>query len=342
MSKFNGHKFTHPSQTWRPSLHRLWALAILLTFALSIPLSQSGATEERHVVVVRQQEDKNSKRLIRGIKSEFRRSNQTAALDVITVSGLSGNSQELLDSLRALHPTVIVPIGSHITQIVSDSITDVSIVFGAVLQPVSSGFVKQNDRPGGRVTGASLDISPALQFKYFKQIYPNLRKLGIIYSDETASMIPHAEIVAKANGIELHTLKIRKLSGGRTGREVNKALDSLLPIVDGLWSLADPSVFSPISTKLVIKRTLQKKIPFMGFSSTIVASGALFALDFDYKDIGRQVGELSDQILAGADPGKLPVTTPDIVWFHYNEKTSTRIAIAIPEELRAVAKEVFK
>ncbi len=315
---------------------------LLLSLLFGLVLVRPAFAKGRRVVVIRQQEDRNSSRLIRGIKSEFKRSGETADLDVITISELQEHQKDLLDSLRTIDPSVLVPVGSHITEIVSNSIADIPIIFAAVFQPESSGFINRSDKAVNNMTGASLDIPPALQFKYFKQIYPALSRLGLVYSDETAQLIPHAKIVAEASGIELIVLKIEKLAGRGSGREVKKALDSLLPIVDGLWSLADPSVFSPIATKLVIKRTLQDKIPFMGFSSTIVASGALFALDFDYKDIGRQVGELSRKVLSGSTAGTLQATTPEIVWFHYNERTSQRIAVTIPEKLRAVAKEVHK
>jgi len=119
-------------------------------------------------------------------------------------------------------------------------------------------------------------------------------------------------------------------------------LDSLLAQVDGLWSLADGKVFSKIGTKLIIKRTLVKKTPFMGFSSTIVSSGALFALDIDYKDVGRQTAELVERTLAGEAISAIPVTIPRMIWFHYNENTALRVATEIPEELRVVAKEVHQ
>jgi len=327
-----------PAVNWS----RLALVAGALTLTGLIPGALSAFAASKSIVVVRQQDDKNSKRLIRGIKSTFKRSNQNAVIDIITISTLSNGNRSLFDSLRLLNPSIIVPLGSHITTLISDSIHDAPLVFGAVIQPESSGFIKSKEHPGGNITGASLDISPALQFKYFKQIYPNLHKLGIIYSDETARIIPHAKVVAKAAGIELYALKVEQRAGRANGRAVKKALDSLLQVVDGLWSLADPAIFSRVSTKLLVRQTIANKVPFMGFSSTVVASGALFALDFDYKDIGRQVGELCERVLSGESPGALPVTSPDIVWFHYNEITSSRIAVSIPEELRAVAKEVYK
>jgi putative ABC transport system substrate-binding protein len=80
----------------------------------------------------------------------------------------------------------------------------------------------------------------------------------------------------------------------------------------------------------------------MGFSRHVVESGALFALDFDYKAIGFQAGEIVKLVLAGQKPSAIPVTLADLVWFHYNEKTAEHVKVKIPDELVAVAKEVYR
>jgi len=36
------------------------------------------------------------------------------------------------------------------------------------------------------------------------------------------------------------------------------------------------------------------------------------------------------------------VAVPGIIWFHYNEKTAKHISVTIPEDLAAVAKEVYR
>ncbi len=120
------------------------------------------------------------------------------------------------------------------------------------------------------------------------------------------------------------------------------ALDSLAGNVEGIWSVADPNLFNPQSTKFILINALRRGLPLMGFSRNVVESGALFALDFDYKAIGRQAGELANQIIRGTPASSLSVTTPDIIWFHYNEKTAQHMSITIPAELVAIAKEVYR
>ena len=149
-------------------------------------------------------------------------------------------------------------------------------------------------------------------------------------------LISPSMVVAEQMGIQLVPIKIEDV------KEIPRALDSLARTVDGIWSVADPNLFSPQSTKYILLNCLRKGLPFMGFSRYVVESGALFALDFDYKAIGRQAGEIVNKVIAGADPGSIPVSDPDIIWFHYNEKTAEHLNLVMPGELVAVAKEVYR
>jgi putative ABC transport system substrate-binding protein len=125
-------------------------------------------------------------------------------------------------------------------------------------------------------------------------------------------------------------------------RDLPQALDSLAKVAQGFWSVADQNLFDPQTTKYILLNSLRRGIPFMGFSRYVVESGALFALDFDYKAIGRQAGKTTVKILDGENPGEIPVTTPDIIWFHYNEKTARHMNVEVPPELVAIAKEVYR
>jgi putative ABC transport system substrate-binding protein len=204
------------------------------------------------------------------------------------------------------------------------------------MYPVISGFVRSMNAPGGNITGASLTIAADIQFKYFKRIVPSLKTIGVLYSQNTAPLIPSSIVVAADQGFRLVAIQINN------ERELSGALDSLIRTCDGIWSLADQNVFSPQATRYILLNTVKSGKPFMGFSRNVVESGALFALDFDYKAIGRQAGAQICQILRGARPSDIPVSSPDIIWFHYNEMTAQRLHISLPPDLVAVAKEVYR
>jgi len=278
----------------------------------------------------------STQRTLQGAKKVINRSQQDVSFHAFLLNQNQSEKQLLVDSLKVLKPKVILTIGSPATNFAKENFRDNPIVFAGVINPVLSGFVNSITNPGGNITGASLDIPTNIQFKYFKQIVPNMKKVGILYTRSTASLIPSAKVVAQQMGLSLEAIEIID------NKDIPKALDSLGSTVDGIWSVADPDLFDPQSTRYILLNTIRKSIPFMGFSRYVVESGALFALDFDYKAVGFQAGDMVSKILSGMKPSEIRISTVDVIWFHYNENTAKHINVIIPEDLVMIAKEVYR
>jgi putative ABC transport system substrate-binding protein len=278
----------------------------------------------------------STQRSVSGEKSVVKAQNPQAVFHDFVLQPGTAHEQVVQDSIKALRPRLILTVGSSATQFATESFPDIPVVFCSVMYPVIQGFVETFARPGGNCTGASLSIPADIQFKYFKQIIPSLKTVGVLYTDNTAALIPPSIVVAKQMGLKLMAVKVS------SEKELSASLDSIAKVADGIWSVADPNLFNPQSTKFILVNALRRGIPFMGFSRNVVESGALFALDFDYKAIGRQAGDLANHVINGAKPQDLAVTTPDIIWFHYNEKTAQHMNITIPPELVTIAKEVYR
>lgn len=296
----------------------------------------SQASRRIDIAVLMSDSLTSTMRTLHGAQKAIKRRHSQATFHSFHINRYSDETLQIVDSVRAIRPALLLTIGSSATEFAQDSFTDLPIVFAAVMYPVLSGFVESTARPGRNTTGASIDVPVDVQFKYFKRIVPDLKRVGVLYSNSTASLIPPAAADAKDLNLKLVPVKVDDAG------ELAEALDSLATVVDGIWSLADPNLFDPQSTRYILLRTLRKGIPFMGFSRNIVASGALFALDFDYKAVGRQAGEIANRIISGERPREISVTSADVIWFHYNEKTAKHIEVTIPEELVAVAKEVYR
>jgi putative ABC transport system substrate-binding protein len=234
-----------------------------------------------------------------------------------------------LDTIRQAKPALLLTVGSGATQTAKDNFSDRPIVFSSVLYPVISGFAASFARPGNNMTGASLDIPTDIQFEKCKQIVPSMKKVGVLYTSNTASLIPSSRVVAAEMGLELVAIEVK------TQKDLPKALDSLAKVVDVLWSVADHNLFDPQTTKYILLNSMRHGLPFMGFSRHVVESGALFALDFDYKAIGNR--PVAGESLLTRKPGEIPVRAR-FQWFHYTEKTAQHLNNVIPPELVAVAR----
>lgn len=277
----------------------------------------------------------STKRTISGAKRIISSEHAEAAFHEYLLGGQISETK-LIDSLSHLNVDLLIPVGSRATETVKKHFGNTPTVFSAVLYPAISGFVESLIRPGRQITGASLNISARTQFIYFKEIVPDLKRVGVLYTDQTASLIPPSKVLAEEEGLELIPIKIT------SEKEIAAAIDSLARSAQGIWSVADPLLFTPQATRFIVMRSIKRGVPFMGFSRHVVSSGALFAIDFDYKAIGRQTGRLANEVLNGTQPGDLSVTAPDVVWFHYNEKTASLLGIQVPDRLTVVAKEVYR
>jgi len=307
---------------------------VLAVFCVSARIG--FAQEKLPIAVLMSDSLTSTSRTLHGAKKAILRSNPNVEFsDYLTGQSADADSA-IIKSLKALHPRLVLTIGSAATSLAKQNFTTTPIVFACVMYPVLSGFVESTRTPGGNVTGASLDVPVEVQFRYFKKIIPDIRTIGVLYTTNTASLITAAKIVAGQMGLELVALPINN------GKDLPQALDSLAGLVQGIWSVADPALFDPQATRYILLNTLRKGIPFMGFSRYVVESGALFALDFDYKAVGMQAGQIANRVLKGEPAGNISVSAADVIWFHYNEKTAQHINVRIPEELVAVAKEVYR
>ena len=309
------------------------AIIALTIFSPQHALSHRGRTR---IAVFVSDSLTSTTRTLSGAKKIIKREHPEAQFDKYVIKRAILEDTAIVNKCLASKTDIILTVGTSATEFAKKNFTKIPIVFSSVKYPALSGFVNSSSGTGINITGASLDIPLNIQFSYFKRILPDLKKIGVLYTESTAPLIPSAKIVARQLGLTLIPKLIKE------PKELPKALDSLADVTQGLWSVADPELFDPQSTKFILKTTLHKMIPFMGFSRHVVESGALFALDLDYKAIGYQAGEIINKLIDGADASEIKVTSSDVIYFHYNEKTAKYIKVKIPPELAAMAREVYR
>lgn len=309
---------------------------ILLLSLLAASCLVGSARADYRIAILVSDSLKSTNRTVSGAKSVIKQHHVGTEYRQFLLRSAPIELLAQLDSIRSYSPRIILAVGSAATNLAKREFSETPTVFAAVLYPVLSGFVKSMSNPGSMITGASLNLPVETQFRYFRQIVPNLEQIGVIYTENTAPLVRQAERIAVDMGIRLKAVRVEH------ERDLPLAIDSLRGKIQGLWSLADPTLFTPQGTKYILLNLLKAGIPVMGFSRHVVESGALFGLDFDYKAVGRQSGRIVAQIIDGTSPSRIAVARPDIIWFHYNENTAQYLKIEIPPELMAVAREVYR
>lgn len=312
-----------------------WGIVAAL-LALALAAWPTPAEAAQKIAIITIDEDAATQRTVKGIKQSLDRAGLSVTYLESMLRGSTQTDAHIFDTLRQFNPQLFITVGSYATEQVSAVFPGKPIIFATVMNPLASGFVASMERPGGYITGAALDIPCDKQFHYFKRVVSGIRRIGVLYSSETENIIRQAKVAAQELGITLVALKVEN------EKEIPAAIDSLCRVADALWSVADHTVYTPQSTKHIILQTLRNRIPMMGFSRALVEAGGLFTLDFDFKDIGRQAGDIARRVLSGTNPAEIPIATPGVIYFMYNENTAGQINVVIPGDLLAIAKEVVK
>ncbi len=273
---------------------------------------------------------------LRGFRTELERSRQKLRFYEYNVELSVNRPDELVERIRSRSPDLVVTLGSVATNLIAERIRDVPVVFSLVLP--SSGRKSLDDLRAsqGNVTGATMEIPLATQFRKIREVLPKAKTIAVLYDPEVSGpLVEVARLEAERAGLELVALPVS------SEKDVVRIMRDLDESVDVLWSVADSTVFSPQGLRHILLSTLRTRLPFVGLSPSFVKAGALLALSCDYQDVGRQSGELAVRILDGEAAGNIPIVVPREVSLSLNLHTARQIQVAISEEVAQAAAQLF-
>jgi ABC-type uncharacterized transport system substrate-binding protein len=204
---------------------------------------------------------------------------------------------------------------------------------------VAEGFGKSMSHPGGNMTGfLGVGDVPAKRIELFKEIVPKLRRL-LVLSDPKDPALERSltNLRTAAKGLKLSLVE----RSATTQADVERVFGSLKQSeVDGIFVLSQ-SLNLKFSS-LMVRLSMDKRLPFVGYRREWVAQGALFSYAHDLASVGAPAAQYIDRILKGAKPADLPFQEASHFDFVINLKTAKQIGLTIPPNVLARADKVFK
>ncbi len=185
-------------------------------------------------------------------------------------------------------------------------------------------------------TGVLLGLPLATQLDWLQRLLPEARVFGVLYDPAlNRELIQHAAILAKQRRL---TLEEQPVEGPQA---LPEALKYLPQNIDVIWGLPDATVLTPQTAKQLLLFSFRNRIPLVGPSEAWTKAGALFALDRDYRDMGRQCADLALRIMAGTPAASLPPEHPRQVVLSINTKTAAHMKIPLPMDILGLATKVY-
>ncbi len=215
--------------------------------------------------------------------------------------------------------------------------TDIPVIYTAVTDPVAAELAAEDGTPVGEVTGTSDKLPVEEQLKMIREMLPDAKKIGIMYTTSEANSVSAIEEYKSL--VDKYDFELVE-KGITATADVPLAADDLLSSVDCITNLTDNTVVASLPT--IIEKANEKKIPVFGSEVEQVKIGCLAAEGIDYIALGKQTGKMAAQVLKGEKKAsEIHFETITEPGFYVNNKVAENLGVTVPEDLASSAIESF-
>ncbi|MGB2659143.1 MAG: ABC transporter substrate-binding protein [Pseudolabrys sp.] len=263
---------------------------------------------------------------------------RTIAIEYRWSEGRPERYAEIAGEFVRLKVDAIVTVGSAVP-IVKQATTTIPIVFAVGIDPVGSGLVASLAKPGGNVTGLSLQANDLAgkRLELLRQVVPQLRRLAIIFNagnSQPALEMRDTQAAAHTLGLEVAPLEIRR------AEDIAPVFQSLKTQADALYVAVDQLVVA--NRTRILTLALGARLPTVFSTRDFVKAGAFMSYGPNYSDLFRHSADYVDKILRGTKPGDIPVEQPTKFELVINLTTAKALGLTIPEAFLLRADEVIE
>jgi putative ABC transport system substrate-binding protein len=219
-----------------------------------------------------------------------------------------------------------------------EATSTIPIVSAAYGDAVADGTVKSLARPGGNVTGLTIQPSElsSKRLELLREIIPNVRRLAALVNTHVVAaqeVVAIRTASAKLN-IDANVLDVQ------TAEDIEAAMATLAGQTDALYVYSEP--LTNANKDKIIKAANAAKIPTIFGFREFVASGGLISYGPNFIDLFARAAEFTDKILRGAKPTDLPVQQPVKFDLIINVKAAKALGLSISEIVLTRADEVIE
>lgn len=209
---------------------------------------------------------------------------------------------------------------------------NIPVIFNAVSDPVAANLAKSKTEAMPGITGVSDELPVTEQLKLIREIMPDAKKIGIIYTTSEANSVSTIETYKEQAGEYGFEIVERGISNAA---EIPQAADVILGEVDCITNLTDNTVVDNLP--VVLEKANAANIPVFGSEEEQVGNGCIASAGIDYIELGKIAGEMAAKVLKGEDIANMPYKTITESKVTVNEQVASKLGIVIPEELMAAA-----
>jgi len=263
---------------------------------------------------------------------------RTVAIEYRWDEGRDARDAEIAAEFVRQKVDIILANGKSVAA-VKRATTVIPIVFPLAPDPVGGGYVDSLSRPGGNITGLSIEATDlaSKRLEVLRETVSGLRRVAVMYDrgySQAALEVGAVQNMARTLGLDVMPLEIRR------AEDIAPAFETVKGSADALYVVLNSLINA--NRKRIAALALDARLPAMFGAREYAQVGALVSYGPNFPDLFRRAAEIVDKILRGAKPADIPVEQPTKFELVFNLKTAKAIGLTIPPNLLATADEVIE
>ena len=209
--------------------------------------------------------------------------------------------------------------------------------------PIAQGLAKSLARPGGNITGVSIDTGPSIHGKriaLLREMYPAMSRLAFMTLRIAWQGVqgPAVRAAAETAGIALVAIPLEFPANEADYRSA--VASASREGADAIMVGDSPDVmrYRALIPDLIGAAKLPAIYPFF----ELVQAGGLMAYAFDLVELNKRVANNIDAILHRVNPGEIPFHQASKFELSLNIKTANALWLSVPAALSASADQVIE
>ena len=253
-------------------------------------------------------------------------------------NGQADRLHPLAQELVALKVDVIVTGTDDGTRAARQATGTIPIVAGFFEEdPVSSGFVRSFNRPGGNITGVYTHIAElgAKRLELLKETLPQLTRVAVLWDSQGRAELATLMRAAQSLGIQLLPVELKApydlASVFQSAKRQGAGAVQVVP---------SPELY--INGARLGAQALESGLPLIGETRNLTEAGGLMSYSPEPEEAFYRVGQLIDRLLKGAKASELPIEQMESIKLVVNLKTAKALRLKIPPSVSGRADELIR
>lgn len=262
----------------------------------------------------------------------------------LLIERFSGESRvdgysKLARDVAARNPDVVFAISVSLVLAMKQVTSTVPIV-AMTSDPVGHGIAASIARPGGSITGVTVDPGLELWAKrveLLREVAPKISKLGILATRANPEAAAMRDAADKA-GITVMNSSYVDSGSEQEYRSLFEAMS--LTGTDALFVDGSPEHIT--KRQLIVELAAKSRLPTIYPFRSFVEAGGLVAYGIDLVEIFRRAADVIDQVLKGSKPADIPFYQPTKFELIINRTAGKDLGVVFSDQLLARADEVIE